>query len=485
MTVEEALVSLLALCAGVALFLGLAQALEARPPVRRRRRPVRPPAESPRGTPPREVPASPPTAEPGADQALASADGVGGGGAPARSPFSRRPAPPPVVPAAGLALAAPPASAEAGDRGAAGAMPADDDAAGPAAGAEDAPEPRVAPAGTLPAARATAAPGASEPPPAPPAAPPFGVEPPARAVEADGAAAPAPDEGERAPAPAASPWLGVEARTQAGDPVAIAPGSTDADPGPAPVAGPVVVDSVEPRAPAAHGPAPDGAADPGDETARAAVAASVADEVARRLRAREWRDARRVADAAAARGDVDPDRAQALDRLIASAVKREVERLVTPAIRGARDERRAVHALAEAEALLAGLAAEVVPAAERVALGRRVAWARARVGIQRVRAGRLADGLDALGLALARKGLGPERLRRVRETAAEALDAMAAAAAAAAAQPDGHAAAAALLHDLEAAVARARAAGVPPRLLAPVQERAGRLAAELAPGLAR
>jgi hypothetical protein len=187
-------------------------------------------------------------------------------------------------------------------------------------------------------------------------------------------------------------------------------------------------------------------------------------------------------DGARAPGDLDEARATMLDRMIVSAIKREVERLVSPAIRGARDEGRAVHALEQAEGLLDSLPADVLSGSQRAALGRRVAWAHARLGIQRVRAGHLDGGLDALGEALGRKGLGPERLRRVRETMVEALDALAARAAGELEDRTGREDGAARLRELTQRIERARELGVPARLLAPVEERAARLAAAPASG---
>jgi hypothetical protein len=151
---------------------------------------------------------------------------------------------------------------------------------------------------------------------------------------------------------------------------------------------------------------------------------------------------------------------------------------VTPAIRGARDEGRAVQALGQAEGVLDSLPAGVLPAPHRAALGRRIAWAHARLGIQRVRGGSLDAGLEALAQALGRKGLGPERLRRVRETMVEALDALTVRAAGQLDHPNGREDAVARVRELDQQIQRARALGVPARLLAPVAERAARLAGE-------
>jgi hypothetical protein len=212
------------------------------------------------------------------------------------------------------------------------------------------------------------------------------------------------------------------------------------------------------------------------ETAAGALASTAGEQVAGWLRAKDWAAARRAADEAASRGDVDEARAAVLDRVILSAVKREVERLVTPAIRGARDEPRAVNALEDAGRLVASLPGGVLPARQRAALCRRVAWGHARLGISRVRTGNLGAGLDALAQALASKGLGPERLRRVRETVVEALDGLAMRAAGGPGGPPGSEDAAALARELEQQIGRARALGVPRRLLASVEERAARLA---------
>jgi hypothetical protein len=216
------------------------------------------------------------------------------------------------------------------------------------------------------------------------------------------------------------------------------------------------------------------------EAAAATLAAGAGEVVAAHLRAREWAAARRAAADARASGDVDEARGAALERLIGSAVKREVERLVTPAIRGGRDEGRTVRSLDQADALLASLDAGIVPDPLRAMLDRRVAWAHARLGIQRVRSGSLEAGLDALAQAMSRKGLGAERLRRVRETVIEALDALAARASGELDHPNGREDAVALARELEQHVKRVRALGVPARLLAPVEERAARLTS--APG---
>jgi hypothetical protein len=217
--------------------------------------------------------------------------------------------------------------------------------------------------------------------------------------------------------------------------------------------------------------------------ASASRAGAAEDQVADRLRERDWSGARAAIDRARSEGDVDTARAEALDRMLLAAIKREVDRLVAPAIRGTRDEVRGVVGLERADHLLASLPPATLTAAQRLSLGRRTAWAMARIGIRRVRAGRFEAGVDALADALARRGLGAGRQRRVRETLIEGLEGLAGEAARrlgdpAPPDPDARAAATGLVDRLASRVAAARAAGVPGRLLAGVADKVRQLEAQ-------
>ncbi len=445
MTVEEGLVSLLAIAALVLLFLGFAQALEGRPRTLRARGEWLPPAlddETEEWPEPRAfvppVPASP-SAEPPAP--------------PRSSPFARRPAPPAHSPPDFAGPARRPTSpfgpARTLEPPATGARQERSDVSETTASA---------PAVERPMAWALD----------PPVAPPTGItEALRRAARERAPEPPTPVDAEPAgPAGAGPSPFEAALEPPLPEPAAVVPDEADRE---SPEYGLARAE----RSASTEAPDPAGPAAVADQAA--ALASSAGEEVAAHLRARQWAAARRAADDARGRGDVDEARGMVLDRLIGSAVKREVERLVMPAIRGARDEGRAVRALEQADGLLASLASGVLSAPQRAALERRVAWAHARLGIQRVRAGSVEAGLEALGQALGRKGLGAERLRRVRETVVEALDSLAGRAAGELDQPNGREDAVALVRDLDLHIARARALGMPARLLAPVEERAARL----------
>jgi hypothetical protein len=216
--------------------------------------------------------------------------------------------------------------------------------------------------------------------------------------------------------------------------------------------------------------------------ASASRAGAAEDQVAERLRERDWSGARQAIERARSEGDVDVARADGLERMLFSAVKREVDRLVAPAIRGTGDEARGVVGLERADQLLASLAPATLTQVQRATLARRTAWAQARIGVRRVRAGRFEAGADALAGALARQGLGAERQRRVRETLVEALEGMVGEAARSFVEPvpavPRPAPALDLVDHLAARVAVARAAGVPNRLLAGVADKVRQLKAQ-------
>ncbi len=209
---------------------------------------------------------------------------------------------------------------------------------------------------------------------------------------------------------------------------------------------------------------------PGDEgattlldTAREALVEAQAEVASAMIRRQEFAGARRFVEDAVERGELPSARGDLLLEFLGASFRREVERLTTAAVRGSKDESRAVTGLGRAEALLGSMPAGSVGAQHRAAAAGRVWRAHARLGFRRLRLGQFDAAAEALCHALSMREIGRRRQRQVRDALvrtleglgdqrAQAIDALVA---------DGnHAAAAEEVAALERWIARARDEGV-------------------------
>jgi hypothetical protein len=419
-TVEEALVTLLAAVAGVMLFLGLAQALEDRPPRRVSREPEAPTRSARRA--PAPAPARP--APSGPAPWAAPAEGSG------------QPGPRAIVDRA---------QAIAGER----ALSPDDEETAAVRGDS-------APIG--PAQLATAGHARS-----------------AAAIHAE-PGGPGDSERETAPAVSGEPTAAVSDAAGHERP----PGLGDQQ-----------LSRVRRAAPPAAGAEGGLAAVPAPASAVGIEDGGIADVRARaatELIARsEFAEARRFIGGAIDAGELPATRGQALLDDLSRALRREVGRLTSGAVRGSADEASAVSALERARALLDTMPNGSLPALERPALARRIWQAHAKLGFRRLRLGQLDAAAEALFSALAMREIGPRGQRQVRDALVRTLEGMAAerAVKGAALLAEGRREAAAeALARIEERIDRARAEGVPAEELEVALARARQLALALG-GVAR
>lgn len=223
---------------------------------------------------------------------------------------------------------------------------------------------------------------------------------------------------------------------------------------PLPPAAAVVDDAVIASPPPTAAPPPQASADaPAELHAQAATAL---------VHHRDFAGAYRHVEHAAALGELSAEQAQLLLELVAGALRRDVERLTAPAIRGGKDEARAVAGLAEAEALLGSIPEGQLALPHRAALSRRIWRAHTKLGFRRLGAGQVDGAAESLFRALAMKGVG--RQRQVRDALVRTLEAMGddrgPTVAALLGRAD-RAGAARVVADVEACIRRARAEGVP------------------------
>jgi tetratricopeptide (TPR) repeat protein len=201
-------------------------------------------------------------------------------------------------------------------------------------------------------------------------------------------------------------------------------------------------------------------------------------EVARTLiRRRDFGEARALVQQGMDREELATDRGQALLEMLSASLLEEIERLTRPAIRGLADETQAVVALETAQAMLAGLGDGRLPGQDAAML-RRLWRGYAKLGIRRLKAGNLEAAVEALFHALGMREIDARRQRQVRDALVRTLEGIAEADAEAVPRllAEGQGASAAqrvqrlLLH-----IQRAREEGISREELGEASERARRL----------
>jgi hypothetical protein len=160
------------------------------------------------------------------------------------------------------------------------------------------------------------------------------------------------------------------------------------------------------------------------QTTAEALSDAYADVASGCIRRQQWSEAWRLIEEGRDRHELPDARAETLTGLLATSLRRETERLTTPAIRGTKHEQRAVNALERAEAILASMATITLPPRQRAAMTRRIGRAYAALGMRRLRAGSLEPAAEALLRALAMKEIGGRVERQVREAVVHALESM-------------------------------------------------------------
>jgi len=227
------------------------------------------------------------------------------------------------------------------------------------------------------------------------------------------------------------------------------------------------------------------AAAPGDPGAlallgsvREALSEGYAESVTASLQRREWTEAVHLIHEAREQKELSAARAQVLLEVVTASLREEVHRVTSPAFRGAQYEDRAVTGLERAQAILRSMNGAALPPRHWAAMSRRIWRGYARLGQRRLRAGSFDDAADALFRALAMVEIGRRRQRQVREILVSTLEDMCERRAATIPKllaEGARTAATAEARALSAAVERAQSAGVPPEQLRAVTARAVQL----------
>jgi hypothetical protein len=158
------------------------------------------------------------------------------------------------------------------------------------------------------------------------------------------------------------------------------------------------------------------------DSAGAAVAEAHARAASELTEHQQWREAARVVEQARVRGELPERRGELLLEALGASVRHEVDRLTAPIVRGAKNEGRAVAGLERAESTLAAVRDLDLPARHRLAMVRRVWLGYAKLGMARLHAGNLDAATEALLHALGMREIGRRRQRHVREAVVKALE---------------------------------------------------------------
>jgi tetratricopeptide (TPR) repeat protein len=140
------------------------------------------------------------------------------------------------------------------------------------------------------------------------------------------------------------------------------------------------------------------------------------------IRRQDFGDARRLIEEGRRSGALEPERADALLSLLSGSLAEEIARLTAPAIRGSAPENQAVVALETAQAMLGPVEESGLPREQYLAMARRVWRGYAKLGLRRLRAGNLEAALETLFHALGMKQIDGRRQRLVRDALVRALE---------------------------------------------------------------
>lgn len=158
------------------------------------------------------------------------------------------------------------------------------------------------------------------------------------------------------------------------------------------------------------------------DTAREAVAESHAEAAAAAIRRHEYGAARAIVKRAVDAGELPSVRGEMLLEVLGATFRREIDRLTAAAIRGGKDESRAVTGLGQAEALLGTMPEGAIGPTYRAAVAQRIWRGHSKLGFRRLRLGQLDAAADTLFHALAMREIGRRRQRQVRDALVRTLE---------------------------------------------------------------
>jgi len=148
-------------------------------------------------------------------------------------------------------------------------------------------------------------------------------------------------------------------------------------------------------------------------------------EVARTLiRRRDFGEANALVQQGVERGELPADRGQTVLEKVSTALFEEIERLTRPAIRGSVEETQAVVALETAQAMLAGLG-DGTPPAQRTAILRRLWRGYAKLGLRRLKSRNFEAAVEALFHALRMREIDARRQRQVQDAVVRTIEGLA------------------------------------------------------------
>jgi hypothetical protein len=142
------------------------------------------------------------------------------------------------------------------------------------------------------------------------------------------------------------------------------------------------------------------------------------------IRRRDFGEARALVQQGVERGELPADRGRTLLETLSTALSEEIERLTRPAIRGFADETQAVVALETAQAMMAGLGDGTLPA-QPTPIVRRLWRGYAKLGLRRLKSGNFEAALEALFHALGMREIDARRQRQVRDALVRTLESIA------------------------------------------------------------
>ena len=156
--------------------------------------------------------------------------------------------------------------------------------------------------------------------------------------------------------------------------------------------------------------------------ARDALADAHAEAVTAAIGRQEYGVARDLVARAVEGGELTELRGAVLLDLLGAEFRREIDRLTAAAIRGDHDEAPAVTGLGRAEVLLDTLPDGAIGPAHRAAATQRIWRGHSKLGFRRLRLGQLDAAADTLFHALAMRDIGRRRQRQVRDALVRTLE---------------------------------------------------------------
>lgn len=156
--------------------------------------------------------------------------------------------------------------------------------------------------------------------------------------------------------------------------------------------------------------------------ARDALADAHAEQVTAAIARQEYGVARTLVARAVEATELTELRGAVLQDLLGAEFRREIDRLTAAAIRGDHDDAPTVTGLWRAEALLGALPDGAIGPTHQAAVTQRIWRGHSKLGFRRLRMGQLDAAADTLFHALAMRDIGRRRQRQVRDALVRALE---------------------------------------------------------------